>query len=371
MEQIKPLKKIVIFCFNRSGVYQYSTQLANTLAKSREWEVLFITSVFNDRTLIEEGIVKTIYLKAPHTAFKFLHESFKQFFLNKILWKKIDFFAPELIHVTDAYPWYLFWNKNLRKRPLVLTIHDPIAHRGEKLGYILEYMVKYLLKISSHVIVLGTTLKITLEEKLGVKQPITVIPHGNFDFYKKTASGRPVKKNSLLFFGRIVSYKGVQVLISAFQKLIDDGLDLLLVIAGEGEIGKYQRKIREKDLSKIEFINNYIPDQKVAELFEECAVVVLPYLEATQSGVVPIALSFGKPPIVTNVGSLTDVIKDGVNGLVVPANDVRALAGAIKNLLSDAVLYQKLHQEALVTSEQLAWEKIGPRYGEVYKKVIR
>src|SRR5512146_668340 len=88
-------------------------------------------------------------------------------------------------------------------------------------------------------------------------------------------------------------------------------------------------------------LNDRICDEQRAELFRNASVVVLPYIEASQSGVVPLAYQYGKPVVATHVGGLPEAVENGRTGLVVPPRDERALASAILRLLGDAELRQR------------------------------
>jgi glycosyltransferase involved in cell wall biosynthesis len=81
--------------------------------------------------------------------------------------------------------------------------------------------------------------------------------------------------------------------------------------------------------------DEYVPDEKRAQLFRQASVVVLPYTEATQSGVIPVAYSFSKPVVATAVGGIPSQVENGVTGYLVPPRDEKALAGAIVRLLLD------------------------------------
>src|SRR5258707_5206877 len=105
----------------------------------------------------------------------------------------------------------------------------------------------------------------------------------------------------LLFFGRIWEYKGLEYLIRAEPLISARVPDVEIVIAGRGEdFEKYRHMMVDPDRFVID--NETIPDDRVARYFGESSVVVLPYIDASQSGVVPIAYSFSKPVIATTVG---------------------------------------------------------------------
>jgi glycosyltransferase involved in cell wall biosynthesis len=99
--------------------------------------------------------------------------------------------------------------------------------------------------------------------------------------------------------------------------------------------------------------------------------VVLPYIQASQSGVIPVAYAFAKPVVTTNVGCLADVVTDRQTGLVIPPGDISALAAAMIQLLSDAVLRNSLGQNAYQKMrDELSWDKIARMTFAVYQSTI-
>ncbi|HEY6563136.1 MAG TPA: glycosyltransferase, partial [Pirellulaceae bacterium] len=106
------------------------------------------------------------------------------------------------------------------------------------------------------------------------------------------------------------------------------------VIAGQGEDFEGYR-LRMQHPERFEVRNHWIGDRERSELFQRATIVVLPYTEATQSGVVPVAYTFGKPVIATTVGGLPECVEHERTGLLVPPRDSSALADAIVTLLSD------------------------------------
>jgi len=182
----------------------------------------------------------------------------------------------------------------------------------------------------------GNRLKYQILTEYGVSSKIVnSVPIGEhetepFKIYEKT----DLKEdgNVILFFGRIYEYKGLKYLIEAEPKISEKIPDIKIIIAGEGDdFAKYKSIIKNKENF---IIYNYrIPYQQGAELFQRSSIVVLPYIEGSQSGVVPTAYSFKKPVVATDVGSIPEIVDDGVTGLIVSPGDSNELANAIIKLL--------------------------------------
>ena len=167
----------------------------------------------------------------------------------------------------------------------------------------------------------------------------------------------PNKKN-LLFFGFIRDYKGLDLLIEAFNKL-DSSYNL--IIAGEcyGSFDKYKEMIDKSPLREnISVFTDYIPDNKVPTFFGAADVCILPYKSATQSGITSIAYHFELPIIATNTGGLKESIEHGSTGLIVPTADSTLITEAIKQYFSNSqqALMRKNIQQL---KEKLSWDKFA------------
>ena len=120
-------------------------------------------------------------------------------------------------------------------------------------------------------------------------------------------------KDFLLFFGRIDKYKGISTLIRAYREIADQARPL--VIAGNGPFSEEEQHLIH-DCSNLVVIHRYIEDGEMKWLFQHMTAAVLPYIEATQSGIIPLAYLFGKPVIVSDVAGLTQFVIDGKTGIV-------------------------------------------------------
>ena len=117
----------------------------------------------------------------------------------------------------------------------------------------------------------------------------------------------------LLFFGRIDKYKGIGNLLKAYRGVL--GKALPLVIAGGGNFTEGERKLID-ECDNLTIINRYIGDGEMKWLLHHMTAAVLPYIEATQSGIIPLAYLFGKPVIVSDVPGLTQFVMDGETGII-------------------------------------------------------
>jgi glycosyltransferase involved in cell wall biosynthesis len=145
----------------------------------------------------------------------------------------------------------------------------------------------------------------------------------------------------VLFFGRIWPYKGLDNLIRAEPWIAQQIPDVRIVIAGQGEdFERYRRLMVHPE--RFAVLNRHISDAEVATLFRQASVIVLPYIEASQSGVIPIAYTYGKPVVGTTVGGLPEMIDDGVTGFLVPPGNEKRLAAAIIAVLRNDAQRRKM-----------------------------
>lgn len=160
---------------------------------------------------------------------------------------------------------------------------------------------------------------------------ITTFPHPVFDMVPGPRQPLPRRgRTELLFFGLIRQYKGLDILVKAMEQLRHE--DIWLTIAGEWWIKNAQLRQRIQRLERVEVIDRFLPDTEAADRFARADAVLLPYHNASGTGVIPLAYHYGKPVIATRVGGLPDVVEDGVSGFLVPPGDPDAMADAIRRL---------------------------------------
>ena len=176
----------------------------------------------------------------------------------------------------------------------------------------------------------------------------------------------------VLFFGRLSAYKGLEILYKAAPQVAEHIAAVHFVVAGR-PVGGYQVPEPPKlpNGGRVEVIGEYISNARLAELFQQTAVVVCPYIEATQSAVVLTAFAFNRPVIATRVGGLPEYVEDGVTGTLVPPGDALALAEAIIRSLTDKHMQRQLMSGiSRARAERLGWDSIGEQIMGTYSRTL-
>jgi glycosyltransferase involved in cell wall biosynthesis len=268
--------------------------------------------------------------------------------------------------VTD-HPSNNFLLALLGQTPVVFTHHDPVRHPGEGDRF-KQWLTDDMARAVERVIVHASALEPELR-RLGLPAGrVALIPHGDYGFMQRHAQG-VAEEPMILCFGRLVRYKGVDDLCRAERLLRGKLGPYKLVIAGEGDTSFFRGEIDPG--APIEVIDRFLDDAEAARLFARARVVALPYIQASQSGVLAIAAAFGKPAIVTAVGGLPEAVDGGRAGVIVPPRNPEALAGAIAGLWHDAPRRAALGAagRALV-DRTIGWPRIASLHLALYQELL-
>jgi glycosyltransferase involved in cell wall biosynthesis len=273
-----------------------------------------------------------------------LRQALLQLFTVTELVRRIKAFKPDVVHVQQGHLWFNLALPFLMRYPLVMTAHDVMPHPGDQGARNTPQMITdFGFRRADRLIVHGQAIKQLLIASQDIRSEIVhVIPHialGHDQTARKTAE----RDGQILFFGRIWGYKGLEYLIRAEPLITAEVPSAKIVIAGQGEnFERYRRLIKNPEQFLV--LNQYISPEQQTELFRQASLVVLPYVEASQSGVIPVAYTFAKPVVATTVGALPEMVDDGRTGYLVPPRDPEALAVAIVRLLKDRHLRRRVGQ---------------------------
>lgn len=266
---------------------------------------------------------------------------------------------------------------------LIVTAHNVLPHENSKIDYLLKSIVY---KNANAIIVHSSFIKNKLIQYFSQDpKKIRVIPHGNFDIYlplvamtceqARKSLSLDMSENVILFFGFIRPYKGIDLLLEAFEKAAEKDSNLKLIIAGsEQEIKKsvldeiYNNKFNDRILPFL----SYIPNEEIVKYFKAADLVVLPYKDIDHSGIIHLAYSFGKPVLGTNVGDFNEVIINDKSGKVLKDNNADEFSKMITEIFKDKDKLSEMGRYAKFLSEtKYSWQDISKQTIQLYNTLSK
>jgi glycosyltransferase involved in cell wall biosynthesis len=352
----------------KGGICHYTYNLAQALSKSKEVEI-GTANVYELEEMPRDFEIIRVFNRLRTNPFKLLGYIYD-----------LRRGRPQVVHFQlSQYPvfvlvlvWLVRIVTNCR---IVVTSHNVISHEQkdwEKAIY--QYIYNRVDKVIVHA---EHSKKLMLDCFKMPSEKIAVIQHGNYMFFNDVLGSEPISIGSgkvVLFFGYIRKYKGLQYLIQAFAKVKEALPEAKLLIVGKPvePFDIYQKEIESLNLQdNIETNLKYVPFEKVKEYFRKATVVVLPYLDISQSGIVQLTYGFGKPIIATAVGGLPEAVEDGKSGFVVPPQDIDTLAARIITLLKDYSLQKSMGEYSLYLAKtKFSWDSIAKETLELYEGLL-
>jgi glycosyltransferase involved in cell wall biosynthesis len=263
---------------------------------------------------------------------------------------------PHVVHVHENHdPRLLALTSGYRT---VLTVHDPLGHPGApELTRSENWAFRRWFHRADRFIVHGQALVGELRPIVGSRRPIAVIHHGT----DARAEPLPVPADpTVLLFGRLEQYKGVEVLVAAMQFVWERRPDARLVVAGEGDAARLVPAEQRTTL-----MAHYISEAEVDGVLAGASLVALPYTQASQSGVGLLAIAAGVPVVVSDLGALPELAYD--DSFVSVAGDPRALAEAILRHLDDGADVRARVLD--YARANFSWEESARRTTELYREL--
>ena len=286
--------------------------------------------------------------------------------------------SPDIIHF-ETTSGRLLWAQIFLRRiaPLVVTVHDPQPHTGE--SPIKKRIIRrFTYSLADRFIFHNHVQVPQFCKDYGVStEKIEYTQLGEYALYRSYLEElKPVDQKMILFFGRLSPYKGIETLLQSAPLVSKKVSDAHFVIAGRPIPGyKLPPLPRLSNGGKFTIIEEYIPNSHLAELFQQAAVVVCPYTDATQSGVVMTAYAFWKPVVATNVGGLPEYIDDGKTGMLVDPKNPEALSDGIVMMLNKMKTIegqQRISNTILKKNQtEFNWDRIATQTIEIYQRIMK
>jgi glycosyltransferase involved in cell wall biosynthesis len=255
-----------------------------------------------------------------------------------------------------------------RERPVVLTVHDVTPFNGAGVSVLQRRGFDALFGIADHLIVHTEGARDTLVARGAWGPAISVIPHGPLPLRARPrAVDRPPGRWRVVLFGRLQSYKGIDVLVEALG-LLPDAIRarIEVVVAGEAmiDLAPIARRAAELGLDApvLRLIARRLNEQDMADLLGSADCFVFPYRAIEASGVLFLVAGLGRWLIASDLGAFADTIgRDGTLGRLVAPGEPAELAEALAQAIG-----RKPDRAALVPD----WDTIGARTSALYRQVI-
>lgn len=343
-------------------VYNYldKEQLTKLISNGTEVKQLqrFKDLIPLEKTFVVKGVRNSNILQKINNSFK----------IHKLV-EKIN---PDVVLVDSHMLTYAVTSFLYRKKT-VLLVHDPFLHSGEKFFIDNIFRRLYFSLIKTKILLnknqKAEFIKYFKQDESHVFTSFLSI-YNYLTYFSKKSEKNSASFN-VLFFGRISPYKGLKYLFDAFSEILQlkEFNNITLTVAGSGnfdfDIKPYTA------FPQIKIINEFVQPDLLAELVQNSSVVVCPYTDATQSGVVMSAYAFKKPVIATRVGGLPEMVDDGSTGLLITPKDSRAIKEAVLKLYYHPEILQKMEEniEAEYYRGDKSWDHAAAQFMKVFNLI--
>ena len=365
--------KIVYFYLGQQGGGAAIDALEMAIGLSHYAEVMCVVSSTSDsyfRWLAESSENLHFQVLGVKTSKSIITGSLQMLNLirNVRIVSHIRQFKPDVVFSYMGHPYERVIIPHIKCKIKAKGIHDVKTHEGDE-SILLSIISRLTSYKETHCVVFSEFSCRELEKKgvpgnriittfLGCTSKLIKNRNLDLTFY-----------NQFLFFGRLIKYKGIDVLFHSLEKVFQECPNSKLVIAGRGDISEYKPFI-DRYKNNLDIHNEWIEDYDIYRYYQNVDFVVAPYTDATQSGVVPLSNSFGKPVIVSNSGGLPEQVKEGITGLIVPSGDSGALAEAIIRMMRDKNDLSEMKRQAYDFSFELSFEASAKKLYSQFVEIL-
>lgn len=388
-----PLRILEIETFGRGGLLHYAFNLSSALAE-RGHDVTLLTSV-GDELAGEAEPPPGLRVSRRIARWSQRHGRDEPGLFGRQL-RRIEAVAdafsvaafarrvrPGIVHLHSTHPIALLYLALLRRLPIplvetahVVLPHEPMPLQRSVYGAIHRLADRVIAHSEADRRRLATELKTDPDR-------IRVIPHGEYGFFESGGEGadREAARRSLglgagdetvLFFGYLREYKGLDLLLDAWPAVVGTRPDARLLIAGDPvRLPPARRRQLEERAQALGAVHRfgYVPFAEVPRWFAAADVLAMPYRHISGSGVLYLALALGVPVVATRVGGLPEILTDGEDALLIPPESPRDLAEALGRLLDDPRLRESLAAGGRRIAEAHSWPAIARRTEAVFAEL--
>ena len=325
-------------------MHQYTADLANRLAQAGH-DVYLVTTSWAPHDRYVPAVTVHTPVDTADTGFSL--KSLKLSEIRKVQETILDL-EPDVVHFSGPHTWNVPLMRRIKAKGLsvVHTLHELDPPLGSSYGVLIRFWNRCVIRIADHILVHNQTyhqrlLRTGLSTERVTSTPLLHLFIGGswLGAYPDLAASVEYQPWAL-FFGRLKQYKGIEYLITACAMMKSDtSFPGRVVIAGFGDLSKFWGGSLP---ARLEIHNYLINDEDAMDLFCRCGVLVLPYVDASQSALIAAAYYFRKPVIVTRTGALPEYVVEDVTGHVVEPDHPAGLARCLENMLTDPVKLERM-----------------------------
>ncbi|WP_128548357.1 glycosyltransferase family 4 protein [Larkinella soli] len=300
----------------------------------RDWKLEYLNDYFKDC----QSVNFVIY-KSKKDILGLLNTTFS---VSSFIWS----LNPDILHFDDfstrqslLLPILL----RFRKR-VVMNIHDPKPHLGESLWYI-NFIKSIIFSVVSKYITFSKFSKKLLSDQLHESKSVHKLNLLPYSIFKKFIGPIPANQTEgeyITFIGRLSKYKGIEIFLEAIPEILERFPDQRFMIAGR-PVYDYSIDTNRIDAENLHLIQRHLSNQEMVEIINRSKLIVCPYLEATQSGVIMTAYALNKPVLVSNSGGLPEYVHENFTGIILKNHTAKELSQSVIRFLSDQSSEQFSH----------------------------
>lgn len=286
--------------------------------------------------------------------------------------KYIKSLKPNIIHFDGISLKASYGIRTLKENTIICNIHDPFVHTGEAnwrktlTNWLTYPYIKYFVLFNRHFVS-------EFSKKNNIPyEKIVLSKLGVYDLFSSVYKDDVIQEDgSILFIGRLSKYKGVEIFLEAIKLISKELSGYKFIIAGKPHPGYKLPDIPSLPNGNVlVVIDKYLSNKQVSELIQKSSIIVCPYLDATQSGVILTAYAFNKPVIATNVGGLPEYVWDGETGVIIPPNDPYSLKATIIKLMENPEKLNSMKTNIISKKQkELSWGNIANTMLNFYRKI--
>ena len=346
----------------RGGISDFNHDLINQLKKTHNVSILNFEKLYPSIFFPGKSQYKNRSSDSDKS-FRILNP------LNIFSWKKavrkINQMKSDIVIFSYWHPFfalmYSYIAKKIKTKKIYFLIHNAKPHQNFPFQ---KFLIKYMLQHATHLVVMNESEK-QIIKSYNLKSEIIISFHPIYEIDFNINDRAQFKKElgvksepTILFFGLIRKYKGLDVLIKAVKYLKSHIPNIKVFVVGEPytDMNFYLSQIKKYDLESSFILDlNFVSKERLKKYFLSSELIILPYKRGTQSGILSLSMNFNLPSIVTSRGGLKDYVIDKETGFIVNP-DASEIATSIKSFF-DKNMFNEMSRSISIHKKNFSWEE--------------